>query len=336
MNEPAKLVELRRNGILESTHRGHVVVCDASGVIAEWGNPAEVIFPRSSCKMLQALPLLESGAAAAAGLGSDHLALSCASHEGGHIHTDLAQKWLEGIGLSEADLRCGTQLPHDFEAVAELRQKPESPCQLHNNCSGKHSGFLTLNKHIGGGSEYIELDHPVQKAVREAFEDMAGAVSTGWGIDGCSAPNFTCAVGDLARAMAKMANPDSLSQARSKAAKRLVQAMIDHPLLVAGKGRACSALMAASGGKAAVKTGAEGVFVAILPTRGIGIALKIEDGSTRASEAAIAALLVRLGVANADDPRVGQYLFRPENNRRGIKVGEISVADKLFCRGQPL
>ncbi len=336
MNDAAKLVELHRNGILESTHRGHVVVCDASGVVAEWGNGAQVIFPRSAYKMLQALPLVESGAADAAGLGDIHLALSCASHQGAHLHTDLASDWLAGLGLSEADLRCGPQVPNDIEARAMLRANYKSPCQLHNNCSGKHSGFLTLNKHLDGGAEYIELDHPVQKAVKTAFEEMIDATSGGWGIDGCSAPNFTCEVGQLARAMAKMAAPDSMGGVRAKAAKRLVNAMMAHPLLVAGTTRACSALMAAAGRKAAVKTGAEGVFVGIIPARGIGIALKIEDGNHRASEAVMAALLVRLGVVEAADPRVAQYLHRPDINRRGIKAAEFRVSDAVFAQGQPL
>jgi len=336
MTDPVKLVELHRNGILESTHRGHVVICDSAGVVAEWGNPAEIIFPRSSCKMLQALPLVESGAADTAGLDVPHLALACASHQGALIHTALATSWLEGLGLGEADLRCGPQKPDDFEARAILREALKSPCQLHNSCSGKHAGFLTLNQHLNGGSEYIELDHPVQKSVKAAFEEMTEAASTGYGIDGCSAPNFTCELGHLARAMAKMARPDALGGTRAEAAKRLVQAMIAHPLLVAGEGRACSALMAAAGGKAAVKTGAEGVFVAILPERGIGVALKVEDGQTRASEAVIAAVLVRLGVVNAADPRVAPYLHRLEINRRGIHVGSFNVVEALSAHGQPL
>lgn len=336
MNDAAKLVELHRNGILESVHRGHVVVCDAGGVIAQWGNPGQVIFPRSAYKMLQALPLVESGAADAAKLGENHLALSCASHQGAHMHTDLARSWLAGLGLGETDLRCGPQVPNDFEARALLREKPESPCQFHNNCSGKHAGFLTLNKHLGGGPEYIELDHPVQKAVKAAFEEMVGAKSQGWGIDGCSAPNFTCEIAQLAHAMAKMAAPEGLGRVREAAAKRLVNAMMAHPYLVAGTTRACTILMQAADKKAAVKTGAEGVFVAIIPEQKIGIALKIEDGNHRASEAVMAALLVRLGVVDAADPRVAQFLNRPDINRRGIRAAEFSVVGSVYSDGQPL
>ena len=334
MNDSAKLVELHRNGILESSHRGHIVVCDRGGVIAEWGNPSTIIFPRSSCKMLQALPLVESGAATAAALESRHLALACASHQGAHMHTDLAASWLDGIGLSEADLRCGPQKPDDFMARAHLREALKAPCQLHNNCSGKHVGFLTLTKHMRASSEYIELDHPVQKSVKEAFEEMTGASSHGYGIDGCSAPNFTCEIGRLARAMAKMAQPEGLGRLRAEAARKLIAAMISHPLLLAGERRACSSLMAACNGKAAVKTGAEGVFVAVLPERGIGVALKIEDGQTWAAEAVIAALLVRLGVASADDPRVSKFLRRPEISRRGATVGVRRVVDSVFENGK--
>jgi L-asparaginase II len=336
MNDAVKLVELRRNGILESGHRGHVVICDAGGVIAEWGDPARVIFPRSACKMLQALPLVESGAADAAGLEERHLALACASHQGAHMHTDLVRRWLEGLGLGEADLRCGPQMPNDFEARAQLREKPGAPCQFHNNCSGKHSGFLTLNRHLGGGAEYIEIDHPVQKAVKAAFEEMIEATSGGWGIDGCSAPNFTCALGQLAHAMARMAAPGPMGGQRAAAARRLVKAMIAHPLLVAGTTRACTDLMQAAAGRAAVKTGAEGVFVGIIPARGIGIALKIDDGNHRASEVVMAALLVRLGVVDAANPQVARYLQRPEVNRRGLAAATISPVDAIYADGQPL
>ena len=336
MSNAAKLVELHRNGILESLHRGHVVVCDASGVLAKWGDAGTEIFPRSAYKMLQALPLIESGAADVAGLKSQHLALACASHQGAHMHTTLAGDWLKAIGLGEPDLRCGVQTPNDLEARALLREKFEPPCQLHNNCSGKHAGFLTLNKHLGGGPEYIELDHPVQKAVKAAVEEMAGAASKNHGIDGCSAPNFTLGVGQLAQAMAHMARPEKLGKARMGAARRLIAAMLAHPLLVAGRGRACSELMLAAAGKAVVKTGAEGVFVAILPERGIGIALKIEDGHHRASEAVMAALLVRLGVVEAANPRVAQYLHRPLTNRRDIKAGAFVVANEVYAQGKPL
>ena len=320
----ARLIELWRGGLLESCHRGHVVIADANGIVEAWGDPGAVIFPRSSCKMIQALPLVESGAADAAGLGPEHLALACASHNGAEIHTRRVGDWLASLGLSEADLRCGSHLPNDPEARKALICSDSAPCQVHNNCSGKHAGFLTLNRHLHGGSEYVELAHPVQKAVRAAFEEVTDERAAGWGIDGCSAPNFACTVEGLARAMASFAAPGA--DLRGAAQTRLVQAMIAHPELVAGEGRACTELMRALGGQAALKTGAEAVFVGILPERGLGIALKIVDGGTRGAEAAITALMIHLGLLDAEHPVARKYLSGPQVNWRGKVTGELRRA----------
>lgn len=332
MTDPVTMVETWRGPLTESRHRGHAVVCDAAGgVVAAWGDPDAVIFPRSSCKMLQALPLVESGAAA--GLSDERLALACASHNGAGMHVSRVAAWLGDMGLAEPDLRCGPQVPDDAPERHRLRAAGETACQLHNNCSGKHAGFLALNRHLGGGTEYVEIDHPVQKAVRAAFEEMTGAASPGWGVDGCSAPNFATTVRGLAAAMARMADPRGLGRARADAARRLVAAMVAHPELVAGTGRACTELMEAMGGAVAVKTGAEAVFVAILPARGLGVAVKIEDGATRASECAIAALLVRLGAVEADDPAVTRRLLPPIVSRRGFPAGGIRPAAALWEGG---
>lgn len=335
MAEAAVLVEVLRGGLVESRHRGHAVVADAQGeVVAAWGDPAAVIYPRSSCKMLQALPLLESGAGA--GLDGERLALACASHQGARMHVERVAAWLTDLEMAESDLRCGPQVPDDAAERGRLREAFSAPCQLHNNCSGKHAGFLMLNRHLGGDAEYGAFDHPVQQAAREAFEAMTGAPIAGWGVDGCSAPNFATSVTGLATAMARMADPAGLGRARADAAGRLVQAMIAHPLLVAGEGRACSELMQAAGGGAAVKTGAEGVFTAILPGRRLGVAIKIEDGTTRASECAIAAVLVRLGVVEAGDPRVERRLDPSIRSRRGIPAGAIRPERGFWADGASL
>ena len=175
----------------------------------------------------------------------------------------------------------------------------------------------------------------MQRAVRAAFEEMCGAESPGWGVDGCSAPNFATTVHGLARAMARMADPAGLGPVREAAARRLVEAMIAHPLLVAGEGRACSELMAAMDG-IAVKTGAEAVFVAILPARGLGVALKIEDGATRASECAIAALLARLGAIAAENPAAARRLRPPVLSRRGFPAGRIQPDAAFWAGGAPI
>lgn len=324
------MTEIWRGEFLESKHFGHAVICNGNGEIVEaWGDADKVILPRSACKMLQALPLVESGAANAAGLGTAELALSCASHNGAHIHTDRVAQWLGELGLSDDDLRCGAHMPRDPEALKELTCSDTAPCQRHNNCSGKHTGFLTLNKHLGGGSEYIEIDHPVQRAVREAYEDVTGMESPGHVVDGCSAPNFATSLSGLARAMAFFANADGKPGVRAQAASRLRQAMVTHPELVAGEGRACTRLMRAMEGRVAVKTGAEAVFVAMIPEKGLGVALKIDDGTTRASEAAIAAILVKLGVLDADHEVARSLVNAPISNWRGIETGVMRPGPAL-------
>lgn len=327
MNKAVPMVEVWRGGLLESAHSGHAVICDASGSIVEaWGDPAAVIFPRSSCKMLQALPLVESGAADAFGLSESQLALSCASHQGAALHTGAVSRWLADLDLGEADLRCGSHEPYDRTERDRLIRAEARPCQIHNNCSGKHAGFLTLTKHLRAGPDYVALDHPLQRAVKAAFEEVTGEASPGHGIDGCSAPNFATSVQGLARAMAWFAAAREGGSARETAAARLTRAMAAYPEMVAGEGRACTELMRAMGGRVAIKTGAEAVFVAILPEQKLGIALKIIDGASRASEAAICGLLIRLGVLEAQHPAAQKRLGAPMRNWRGIETGFLRLA----------
>jgi L-asparaginase II len=323
MSAPHPMVEIWRGGVSESRHLGHAVICDNKGIVAAWGDPAAVIFPRSSCKMIQALPLVETGAADAAGLTEAHLAFACASHQGEHRHVDMAARWLSGIGLAEPDLRCGAHEPYDRTERDRLIKSDTSPCQLHNNCSGKHCGFLTVTRHLKAGPEYVDLNHPLQTAIKAAVEEVTGEPSTGYGIDGCSAPNFTTSVGGLARAMASFATATDSGSARQRAMHRLTRAMATYPELVAGEGRACTELMRAMGGKVSLKTGAEGVFIAVLPEQGLGMALKITDGAGRGAEAAIAALLIRAGVLDAHHPAARKRLNAVQTNWRGKETGVI-------------
>jgi L-asparaginase II len=309
------MVELWRGGRLESSHAGHAVIYDAEGSVVEsWGDLGAVIFPRSSCKMLQALPLVESGAADAAGLGEAHLALACASHQGAALHRGMVARWLADLGLAEADLRCGAHEPYDREERDRLIRAGEAPCQLHNNCSGKHAGFLTMTRHLKAGPDYVDPGHPLQQAVRAAFEEVTEEASPGYGIDGCSAPNYATSLVGLARAMARFAAATGSGDARDRAMHRLTRAMATHPDLVAGEGRACTELMRAMGGRVAIKTGAEAVFVKIL------------DGASRASEAVIAALLVRLGALDPNHPATRKRLDAVQRNWRGVETGVLQLA----------
>ncbi len=318
----APMVQVWRGGRVESEHAGHAAVVNSRGeLIHGWGDPGTVIYPRSSCKMIQALPLVESGIGA--GLTDRHLALACASHQGAQVHTDLVSRWLADLGLTEADLRCGSHEPYDTAARDALVRAGQAPCQIHNNCSGKHAGFLMWTAARRAGPEYVDPGHPLQQAILAATNEVTGEESPGFGIDGCSAPNHAVSLAGLARAMARFANPGP--DARGRAMARLVTAMHRHPDLVAGEGRACTELMRATTAPVALKTGAEAIYVAILPTLGLGMAVKIVDGSVRASEAAITGLLVRLGVLDPAHP-AAQRRIGPVRNWRGTVTGEIALA----------
>ena len=330
MSNAVPMAEVTRGGFLESNHHGHAVIARANGRVVEaWGDPNIVILPRSSAKMIQALPLLESGAGA--DLTSEHLALACASHSGERRQVEKVARWLSDIGLDETALKCGPQTSRDADLATEMIRNQEPVTRLFNNCSGKHTGFLSLAKHLGADLNYVDPDHPVQLAVREAFEAVTDAPSPGFGIDGCSAPNFATTLTGLARAMAVFAEAQEDGPVRERAAARLRNAMIAHPELVAGKNRAGSILMSAATEPVAVKSGAEGVYVAILPGQGLGVALKIADGAARASEAAITALLVRLGVLKREHPSVSNYLDRPILNRDGLVTGAVRPAPGLLA-----
>lgn len=318
------LVEITRGGIVESAHRGAIAVTDIDGkLVAKWGDIEAAVFPRSAFKSLQALPLVETGAADSWRLGDEELALACASHSSEPMHVERVEAWLARIDCRESDLACGPHLPfHEPTAHAMLRAG-KKPCRLHNNCSGKHTGFLSVARHLKIATDgYERPDHPVQVLAREAIADLCGLQPSAMpiGIDGCAAPNYAIPLQNLAAAMARLGAPAKLPPARAEAAARLVKAWKAHPLLVSGTGRACAEMIEAASGRTVVKTGAEGVFTAVLPDKGLGIALKIDDGGTRAAEAALAKVLVLVGAAEED--ALAKYIKPPVRNWRGDVVGE--------------
>jgi L-asparaginase II len=326
------LIEVTRGALIESVHRGAVAVADAAGKLRlSLSDVESLIYPRSSLKPVQALPLIETGAAEAFGLGDEEIALACASHSGEPMHTERVGAWLKRIGCTESDLACGVH-PVRFEPVAEaMIRAGQKPTRIHNNCSGKHTGFLTVAKHLGVPTKgYEKVEHPVQRAVAEALKDLSGMTGElQWGVDGCAAPNFALPLAKLARAMARFTDTKGLSEKRAAAAKRILHAMIAHPELVAGTGRACTTLIREGNGTVVVKTGAEGVYVAMLPEMGLGIALKIDDGAGRAAEGAIAQMLLNLGSLSPGGE--ASKLAHPDvRNTRGDRVGERRPTQALL------
>jgi len=309
------LVELTRGDLVESRHRGAVAIADASGKLA-WscGDVERPIYPRSAVKMLQALTLVESGAADAFALSDEELALACASHSGEPFHVELVRAWLGRIGLDDNALSCGAPIGMDGRRLS----------RAHHNCSGKHTGFLTAARHLGLATRgYERPDHPVQRRVLAAIADMAGIDASGTpvAIDGCTAPAVALPLRALATAFARIADPSRLAPDRAAAALRLDSAVKAKPLYVAGTGRVCTTLINAAHGAASVKTGAEGVFVAAVSAQGLGVALKIDDGAARASETAIAAVLTGMSVVDDGDLAIEALSHGPVVNSIDQPVG---------------
>lgn len=322
------LIEVLRGAIVESAHRGAVAVFDAGGKpVLEIGDTSKPVFPRSAVKAIQALPLVETGAADAYGFGNRELALACASHSGEPAHVDLARSMLSGAGLDRSALECGTHWPSDHDAEIALARAGGSPNALHNNCSGKHSGFLCTCVHSGIEHRgYVKPGHALQEMVRDAMQSVTGAVhgADERATDGCSIPTYAVPLRSFALGFARMATGQGFGPERAKAAKRLLSACMAEPFFVAGTGRADLLLMEAAPGRIFAKGGAEGVHCAALPELGLGIAVKCDDGAGRAGDAIAAAVLARLLRANeALSAKLLELANAPIESRIGAKVGAL-------------
>jgi L-asparaginase II len=328
------LVDVLRGAVVESAHRGAVAVFDAEGkAVWEIGDTAMPVFPRSAVKAIQALPLVESGAADAYGFGDKELALACASHSGEPAHAELARAMLAKAGLDETALECGTHWPLDHEATVAMARAGGTPNALHNNCSGKHAGFVCTCCHGGIDHHgYVKAGHAMQEMIREAMEAVTGAAhdAARRGTDGCSIPTYAVPLRNFALGFAKMVSGKGLGPVRAKAAQRLLSACMAEPFLVSGTDRADMKLMQAAPGRIFVKVGAEGVYCAALPELGFGIALKCDDGAGRAAEVMIASVLASLLRKDVELSAALDKLARPDiESRIGAKVGMLRPAEAL-------
>lgn len=327
-------VEVTRGAMVESRHRVSIAVVDADGrVVHSSGAFERVVYGRSAIKPLQAIPLIESGAAAAFNLSAAEVAIACASHDGEARHVETVQAWLPRIGCEVSDLECGAHLPyHQASMIALLRSGGEATA-AYNNCSGKHTGFLTLAKHMGvETSGYIKYEHPVQQRILGLLESMCGLDlgDAPRGIDGCGIPVIGIPLGNIALGMARMADPSSQPEARQAACKRILDAMAAEPFMVAGSTRFCTRIMEATGGRALVKTGAEGVYCGAIPELGLGFALKVDDGATRAAEVATGQILRKLGIiSDTHATSLAELIEPPLFNRAGTKVGQVRAAKDM-------
>jgi L-asparaginase II len=292
------LVNVMRGSHIESMHHGRVAVLDADGdVIFSLGDIDAPVFPRSSVKALQALPLIESGAADIYKLSQQEIALACASHCGDESHVNVASSMLAKAGLDVNALECGVHWPTDNKAAARLSASGGKPSSLHNNCSGKHAGFLCVccadSRQTNG---YVQATHSIQRHIREIMSELTGAAHTdqNMAIDGCSIPTYAVPLRNLALGLARFGSGQGLSLDRARAAQRILAAIAVNPDMIAGKGRFDTEVMKILGAGVMLKLGAEGVYCGVIPEFGIGIALKCDDGSIRAAEVMMAAVLRKL------------------------------------------
>lgn len=289
---------LVRGDAIESRHRVHAVVCDNMGNVREhWGNPQLSLFPRSSIKLIQAVSWVAPEYSQWK-LGQEEMSIACGSHEGEEGHVQVVSRWLERLGLTEANLECGVHEPYHRPSARALARRGEEPCQIHNNCSGKHCGFLTACLAEGWPlAGYTNYDHPIQARLRTLMEPFFDVDfnKASWGIDGCGIPTYAVPLRALATAMARVADARVLDSQIQKAVSAITHSIAAHPELIGGSESFSSKVVPQTEGRVFAKVGAEGVYGVWIPTDGLGIAVKTEDGNARGAEVALAAILRELG-----------------------------------------
>jgi L-asparaginase II len=335
------LVEVLRGGVVESFHRGAFAVVDARGTtVAALGDVERPVFPRSAVKALQALPLVESGAAERLQLTHEQLALACASHGGEKPHVHTAASVLARTGLDVGALECGAHWPGNEAAARALARDGQVPTALHNNCSGKHAGFLCVGCLMAGGQDarafvrgYVKPEHPVMREIGAALEAATGCrlADAPRGTDGCSIPTFGIPLSRLALGFARLGTGAGLSDGRARAASRLREAVAAAPFFAAGTGRFDTKVMERLGRRVFCKVGAEGVYCAAFPERGLGAAIKMDDGNNaRAVEVAMAALVEAFVALDDADAAFMRALSDAKLvNWNGIEVGALRASGAL-------
>ncbi len=318
-------IAVTRGSLIESRHRVHAAVVNSTGTLIGASRDASLVTHWRSCaKPFQIMPLIETGGFDTIGWGDDQLALACGSHGGEPEHVSLAQAMLASIGMEEGDLACGPHEPLAARGVKLLRESGQRTSRLHNNCSGKHAAMLgrahTANVSPVG---YERHDHQVQRECLAAVAKWArvDAEQIPQAVDGCGVVVFGLDLQSMAAAYARLADAARRSH---EVPSRIVHAMQTRPFLVGGTDRFDSALIEATEGRVVAKVGAEGVHSAAIIDDGIGIAIKVEDGTQRAQFPALLAVLQHLGALPRDlPPRLAEFSHRTLRNTRGESVGEV-------------
>jgi len=339
------IYHLTRGEQVESVHFGAIAVVDIDGkLVASFGDPYGSTFLRSTAKPFQALPFIEMGGADYFNLTPKEIALLCSSHSGTDEHVSVVEGIQEKVGISEANLMCGTHPPIHRETAEAMRQRGEAPTSNRDNCSGKHTGMLAHARMRSTPLEnYLDFEHPVQLSILLTFAEMCemSPENVGLGIDGCSAPNFSVPFYNAAWGWARLADPQGLPSERAAACRRITDAIMSHPQMVAGPERFDTLIMQVGKKRIVVKGGAEGYQgMALMPgamgenSPALGIALKVSDGDGRgrARPAVCIEVLRQLGALSGDDLKALEN-FGPTGdviNRRVIVVGEKRPAFTLM------
>ncbi len=326
------LVHVTRGGIIESMHRGRYVIVDGAGNVCDaMGDYDTPIYPRSSTKIFQALPMILCGAHKEYGLNHTHIAITCASHRGEPAHIQAVTEMLHKAGLSPADLECGVHPPTHRASADAITRAGHTFRAVHNNCSGKHAGMVVYAKKMGWDIQgYIHPDHPVQQSIRQHLGNMSGYDMHTAAVDrdGCSVPTWAVPLKNLAYAFARVANPDAtLSPDIGTGIKTLTDAVAKHPFMIAGTRQCCTDVMQVFGKKVFVKGGAEGVYLASIPDYDMGIAIKVDDGSMRACKVILLRILEKVGVlSDTHKKQLMHHYAPPITNWNGYTVGAITPA----------
>jgi L-asparaginase II len=321
-------VHASRGGITESSHTVHAIIVDALGkTLHQWGDVTKPIYPRSSIKALQAMAFMEMKGDEYFQLNEEEIAILCASHNGEPKHVETAQSILKKVGNSPTTFECGSHWPMRAETSYQLARTGEEPTTSHNNCSGKHAGMIALAKLMQVDPKgYINIDHPVQQRIASSMAQMCeyDYQNASWSPDGCSAPTWAIPLYNLALGFAKFASPDSLTKDQQRACNKLFDAVVTHPFMVAGTERYCTDMMALLGKRVFLKVGAEGVYIAAIPDLKLAIALKCEDGATRAAESVMTALLGFIGATDhVDETTLARFQNVEIKNWNKIVTGDI-------------
>ena len=329
------LVEIYRNNVLESFHRGVVCVVDKDGeILYSEGDVQQVCYPRSAMKFLQVIPLIENGGIAHFNFTLEEIAVMCGSHNAEVEHLRAVNSILQKIGLDKTALHCGPQYPTSKKDTEALIKAGERPQDIHNNCSGKHAGMLAMCVMKGWTTDdYINPQHPLQQLILEtcsAFYEYPKEKMT-TALDGCSAPIFSVPVYHQAVGFKNIAHPEQFSDARKSACATMIEAVSKHPLMVAGTKRYCTDMMLVTAPRIIGKTGAEGVFCMSLPQEKMGVCIKIDDGKMLPQYNVAQAFVEATNLFTPEQLKpLHHYMQEPITNWNKYVTGEIKVREGLF------